>query len=83
MKLQLSTEEIKELQRIQKKDRFHRRRFIKATVLLMLHRGLSMEDIQMSLTLDDNTIGRYVKAFQEKGLKTPKPFVTMLNRPSG
>jgi|APTNR8051073442_1049403.scaffolds.fasta_scaffold00664_7 transposase len=69
MKLQLSTEEIKELQRIQKKDRFHRRRFIKATVLLMLHRGLSMEDIQMSLTLDDNTIKRYVKAFQEKGLK--------------
>ena len=69
MKLQLSTEEIKELQRIQKKDRFHRRRFIKATVLLMLHRGLSMEDIQMSLTLDDNTINRYVKAFQEKGLK--------------
>lgn len=28
-----------------------------------------MEDIQMSLTLDDNTINRYVKAFQEKGLK--------------
>jgi transposase len=69
VKIQLSTEEIKELQRIQKKDRFHRRRFIKATVLLMLHQGLSMEAIQMSLTLDDNTIGRYVKAFQQKGLK--------------
>ena len=69
MDLQLSAADIKELQRIQKKDRFHRRRFIKATVLLMLHRGLSMEDIQMSLTLDDNTIRRYVKAFQEKGLK--------------
>ncbi len=69
MTIQLSTEEIKELQRIQKKDRFHRRRFIKSAVLLMLHQGLSMEAIQMSLTLDDNTIRRYVKAFQEKGLK--------------
>lgn len=35
----------------------------------MLHRGLSSEDIQMSLTLGDNTIRRYVKGFQEKGLK--------------
>lgn len=35
----------------------------------MLHRGLSKEDIKMSLTLEDNTIGRYLKAFQEKGLK--------------
>jgi len=69
MNVKLSPEEIQELQRIQKKDRFHRRRFIKATVLLMLHRGLSMEDVQMSLTLDDNTVRRYVKAFQEKGLK--------------
>jgi transposase len=67
--IHLSTEEIKELRRIQKKDRFHRRRFIKATVLLMLHRGLSMEDIQMSLTLDDNTIRRYVRGYQERGLK--------------
>ncbi|MCB9082539.1 MAG: hypothetical protein H6555_12605 [Lewinellaceae bacterium] len=64
MELHLSTEEVKELQRIQKKDRFHRRRFIKATVLLMLHRGLSMEDIQMSLTLDDNN--NDVKAFQKR-----------------
>jgi len=67
--IQLSTEEIKELQRIQKKDRFHRRRFIKAAVLLMLYQGLSIEVIQMSLSLDDNTIRRYVKAFQERGLK--------------
>ena len=69
MTIALSPEEIKELQRIQKKDRFHRRRFIKATVLLMLYRGLSVEDIQLSLTLDDNTIRRYVRAFQEKGLE--------------
>lgn len=67
--IQLSPEEIKELQRIQKKDRFHRRRFIKATVLLMLHQELPFEVIQMSLTLDDNTIRRYAKAFRERGLK--------------
>jgi len=69
MKIELSPSEIKELQRIQKKDRFHRRRFIKATVLLMLHHGFSSSDIQLSLTLDDNTIRRYVRGYQEKGLK--------------
>ena len=69
MKIELSPSEIKELQRIQKKDRFHRRRFIKATVLLMLHHGFSFADIQMSLTLDDNTIRRYVRAYEERGLK--------------
>ncbi len=35
----------------------------------MLHQELRLEVIQMSLTLDDNTIRRYVKGFQEKGLK--------------
>ena len=69
MDLKLSTEEIKELQRIQSKDRFHRRRFIKATVLLMLHHGFSYSDIQLSLTIGDNTIRRYVKAYHERGLK--------------
>lgn len=67
--IQLTIEEIRELQRIQKKDRFHRRRFVKATVLLMLHQGLPLEVVQMSLTLDDNTIRRYAKGFREKGLK--------------
>jgi len=51
MSLDLSQAEIKELLRIQEKDRFHRRRFIKATVLQMLHRDLSSEDIQVSLSL--------------------------------
>lgn len=69
MKLQLSTEDIKELRRIQQKDRFHRRRFVKATVLLMLNRGLSYEDVKDSLSLDESTISRYVKGYQKKGLK--------------
>jgi transposase len=67
--IQLSQDELKELKRIQQKDRFHRRRFIKATVLLMLHRKLSLEDIQASLNIGDNTIRRYVKGYREKGLK--------------
>ncbi len=68
--LQLTIEEIQELRRIQKKHRFHIRRFIKATVLLMLHQGHSLEDIAAIFSLNDNTIRRYVKAFKEKGLKS-------------
>ncbi|MEL6140127.1 MAG: winged helix-turn-helix domain-containing protein, partial [Bacteroidota bacterium] len=67
--LKLSPEEVGTLQRIQKKDRYNRRRFVKATVLLMLHRGLSFEDIQLSLTLDDNTIRRYIQAYLKSGLE--------------
>ena len=69
MELQLSNDDIKELRRIQKKDRFHRRRFVKATVLLMINRGLSYEDIKDSLSLNESTISRYVKGFRSKGLK--------------
>ena len=68
--LQLTIEEVEELRRIQKKDRFYRRRFLKATVLLMLHHNFTISEIEVSLGLDDNTIRRYVKAFKEKGLKS-------------
>ncbi len=69
MNLQLTIEEIQELRRIQQKDRFHRRRFIKATVLLMLHHKFTISEIEVCLGLDDNTIRRYVRSFKEKGLK--------------
>jgi len=36
----------------------------------MFHRKLSLEDIQASLNIDDNTIRRYVKGYREKGLKS-------------
>ncbi len=65
MDIRLTSEEIKELRRIQKKEKFHRQRFIKATVLLMLHRGLPIEEICASLSLDDNTTYRYAEAFRE------------------
>ena len=69
MDLQLTPEQLSRLRIVQKKERFHRRRFLKATVLLMLHRGLSMEDIELSLSLDDNTIRRYAAGFLEKGMR--------------
>ena len=69
MDIRLTSEEIKELRRIQKKEKFHRRRFIKATVLLMLHQGLPIEEICACLSLDGNTIYRYGEAFREKGFE--------------
>ncbi len=69
MNIQLTSKEVQELRRIQKKEKFQRRRFIKATVLLMLHKQFPIEDICDSLSLDDNTIYRYAEAFREKGLE--------------
>lgn len=69
MEIQLTPKEVEELRRIQKKEKFHRRRFIKATVLLMLHQGVSLDVICASLSLDENTVYRYAKAFREKGLE--------------
>ncbi|MBB4080406.1 transposase [Lewinella aquimaris] len=68
MELEVSQEQLLLLRQIQKRERFNRRRFVKATVLLMIHRGLSMEDIQLSLSLDDNTIRRYATGFKDRGL---------------
>lgn len=36
----------------------------------MLDRGLSLEDIELSLSLDDNTIRRYLRGFLKEGLET-------------
>lgn len=69
VELQLTSEQVRELRLIQKRERFRRRRFVKATVLLMLNRGLSFEDIELSLSLDDNTIRRYLLGFLEKGMQ--------------
>lgn len=68
MQIQLTSKEVAHLRVVQKRERFHRRRFVKATVLLMLHRGLSLQDIELSLSIDDNTIRRYARGFLEKGL---------------
>jgi len=69
VELQLTSEQVTELRLIQKRERFRRRRFVKATVLLMLNRGLSIEDIELCLSLDDNTIRRYLPGFLEEGMQ--------------
>lgn len=69
MELQLTSDQVSELRLIQKRERFRRRRFVKATVLMMLHRGLTFEDIEVSLGLDDSTIRRYLLGFIDKGLE--------------
>ncbi|MEM7572751.1 MAG: winged helix-turn-helix domain-containing protein [Bacteroidota bacterium] len=69
MALDLTAEQLAILRTIQKKERFRRRRFIKATVILMLHRDLSLADIQLSLSIDDNTIRRYLQGFLTKDLE--------------
>ncbi|GEM_PF-4794831 len=68
LEIRLTPDEIQELRPIQKKEKFRRRRFIKAAVLLILHRGLPIKEICASLSLDDNTIYRYAKAFWKKDL---------------
>lgn len=69
MDLNLSHEEFKELRKIQKKPDLHPRRYKKVTVLIMLHQKHSVVVIEAALGLDDNTIRRYVRGYQKKGLK--------------
>ena len=68
MKYELSEEDYQELRRIQKKKHLHPRRYRKVTVLIMLHQGHSVSVIEAALGLDDNTIRRYIKGYQERGL---------------
>ena len=68
MEFELSEAEYQELRKIQKKDRLHPRRYRKLTVLIMLHQGHSVSVIEAALGLDDNTIRRYVKGYQKRGL---------------
>lgn len=69
MKLELTNAEVQELRKIQKGNRFHVRRYVKATVLLMVHLEFTYRQIQESLGIDDNTIRRYIKGFEQKGLR--------------
>lgn len=68
MDFQLSKEEYVELRKIQKKVNLHPRRFRKVTVLIMLYQGHSVAVIEAALGMDDNTIRRYVKGYQKRGL---------------
>jgi transposase len=68
MDFQLSQENFKELRKIQKKTNLHPRRYKKVTVLIMLHQKHSVSVIEAALGLDDNTIRRYVKGYEKRGL---------------
>lgn len=69
MEFLLSEDELKELRKIQKKFTTQRSRYIKATVLIMLHRQVSIPTIEDFLGIDDNSIYRYVKAYRQLGLE--------------
>jgi hypothetical protein len=68
MEIKLSQEHALLLRRIQTEKRFTRQRCVKAAALLMIHRGLSVRDIQFSLSFNDNTIRRYVVVFNGRRL---------------
>lgn len=66
---QISHEDFKELRKIQKKTDLHPRRYKKVTVLIMLYQKHSVSVIEAALGLDDNTIRRYAKGYEKRGLK--------------
>jgi len=68
MQFRLSDSELKQLQELQADASMSRRQYIKITVLVMLHQGLRVQQIQALLGIDDNTIYRHVKAYQKVGL---------------
>jgi len=70
MEFTLSETELKELRAIQKKFGTHRRRYIKATVLIMLHRKVRVWEIGDFLGIDDNTVYRYAESYRKVGMPT-------------
>ncbi len=68
MRVELTPDQLARLRFIQKNERYHRSRFIKATVLVMLHNGVTLEDVSLVLGLNERTVYRYVRAFKERGL---------------
>ena len=67
MKIKLSQSEYDQLRQIQKHPSLPRREYRKVTVLIMLYQEHSVSSIEAALGLDDNTIRRYAKTYQEKG----------------
>ena len=67
VKIKLSQSEYDQLRQIQKHPSLPRREYRKVTVLIMLYQEHSVSSIEAALGLDDNTIRRYAKTYQEKG----------------
>ena len=64
----LEEDTIKRLRVLQRKHK-DKRVYIKVTVLLMFHQGISAQDIAASLGIDDSTVYRYRHGFEERGLE--------------
>ncbi|MBK6902029.1 MAG: helix-turn-helix domain-containing protein [Saprospirales bacterium] len=64
--VQLDENTRKQLRKLQRTDK-DKKVFVKVTVLLMLDEGFSPEMIARSLGIEDSTLYRYQKDFNEKG----------------
>ena len=69
MDFQLTEQGYARLKKMQKDKHITRKQYKKVTVLIMLHGGFSVSEIEESLGLDDNTVLRYKKRYGELGLR--------------
>lgn len=69
MKLQLTDTELDKLRDLQRSSTLSRRQYIKVTILVMLHEGLSVEQVRIFLGIDENTVYRHVGRFREVGIQ--------------
>jgi len=67
MNFYLDDNSLEALEEIQKDRSLTRKQYIKVTVLLMSHQGFSVGQIQSVLGIDDNSIYRYLKKYQQQG----------------
>ena len=70
MTFSLDPEQYEELRVLQRRPDLSRRRYRKVTVLVMLHKGFSVSDVEDILAIDDNTIYRYVRGYLKVDLET-------------
>lgn len=66
--MRLTESEYRLLRELQRNER-HKRNYVKATVLLMLHHGNSRENISISLGISVQTVSNYIQAFEQVGLE--------------
>lgn len=69
MKIQLTDNEVSVLKQFQRDRKLSRRQYIKVTVLVALHEGMSIEQIRLVMGIDENTVYRHINAYRQKGLE--------------
>jgi len=68
VKFTLTEDQYKFLVGAQRREKVSKR-YKKITVILMLHQGHSIVSIEQALGIDDNTVRRYYKRYEEKGFE--------------